>query len=102
MGEVGEQEIMNALKEVIDPEIGVNVVDLGLIYKVEVDNKNIKITMTLTTPMCPLGPMIVDNVRKSVENIAGVQNVDVEVVFEPAWSIERIKPEIREKLGLGV
>ncbi len=97
-----KQTVINALKEVIDPEIGVNIVDLGLIYDVSVEGNDVRIKMTLTTPMCPLGPMIVDNVRKRVEKIDGIGDVDVQVVFEPAWSADRIDPKVREKLGFEV
>lgn len=97
---MNKQDIINVLKTVIDPEIGVNVVDLGLIYDIDINNYNVKIRMTLTTPMCPLGPIIVDNVRRAAESIKGVKKVDVEVVFDPPWSLDRISPEIREKLGV--
>ena len=102
MSPVSKEDVMKALSKVIDPEIGVNIVDLGLVYGIEVEGNTVKVKMTLTTPMCPLGPMIVDNARKEVEQLEGVDKAEVEVVFDPPWSIERIKPEVRERLGLGV
>jgi metal-sulfur cluster biosynthetic enzyme len=103
MVKITKDTVLDALKAVIDPEIGINVVDLGLIYNIDISNNNIvKIKMTLTTPMCPLSTYLVENVRNTIQKISGVKKVDVDVVFNPPWSIERIKPDIREKLGLGV
>ncbi len=99
---ITKEMVLAALRTVIDPEVSVNIVDLGLVYGVEVKDGSVKIIMTLTTPMCPLGPLIIDNVRVAVERIEGVKSVDVEVTFDPPWSIEKIMPEVREKLGLGV
>ncbi|MEM0438338.1 MAG: metal-sulfur cluster assembly factor [Candidatus Micrarchaeia archaeon] len=102
MAGVGKREILEALRSVKDPELSINVVDLGLIYGVEVKGGKVKVVMTLTTPMCPLGPMIIEDVRRAVEGVRGVTEVDIQVVFDPPWTPERMSPEYREKLGLGL
>ncbi|MGC9058104.1 MAG: metal-sulfur cluster assembly factor [Candidatus Micrarchaeia archaeon] len=102
MVNITKDDVMNALKQVVDPELGINVVDLGLIYSIYINNSRVGIKMTLTTPMCPLATLLVENVKSAVEKMEGVKHVEVEVVFDPPWSIEKIRPEIREKLGLGV
>ncbi|MCX8206150.1 MAG: metal-sulfur cluster assembly factor [Candidatus Micrarchaeota archaeon] len=102
MAGVGREDVINALRSVKDPELSISVVDLGLIYGVEVKGGKVEVVMTLTTPMCPLGPVIIDDVRKAVEGIPGVKAVDVKVVFDPPWTPDRMSPEYREKLGLGL
>jgi len=97
-----ESEIREALKSVIDPELGINIVDLGLIYDIVINKGAVKVKMTLTTPMCPLGPLIIENARKAVEGVPGVKDVDIEVTFDPPWTMDRINPEIKERLGLGI
>ncbi len=96
------EKIRESIKSVIDPELGINIVDLGLIYDIVINKGVVKVRMTLTTPMCPIGPMLVDGVKRAVEGVKGVKNVDVEVTFDPPWTMERISPEFREKLGFGV
>ena len=93
--------IREGLKEVIDPELGVNIVDLGLIYEIktsEADN-NVEIRMTLTFPGCPAGPYIIAQVNQVVEDLEGVEEVDVEIVWDPAWSPEMMSEEIRMEYG---
>lgn len=102
MAGVGRKEILRALRSVKDPELSISIVDLGLIYGVEIKGGTVKVVMTLTTPMCPLGPVIIDDVRKAVEGVPGVKGVDIQVVFDPPWAPERMSPELREKLGLGL
>ncbi|MBO8172818.1 MAG: metal-sulfur cluster assembly factor [Bacillaceae bacterium] len=95
-----KDQVMSALKRVIDPELGVNVVDLGLIYQVNVDEDgNVSIRMTLTTPGCPLHDSISNGVRQAVMSVPEVKNVDVELVWEPAWTPERMTEEGRRRLG---
>ena len=99
---VTKDEILTALKGVIDPEIGINIVDLGLIYEVRIEDEGkVYIKMTFTTPACPLGPYIAKNVDDTVSQLEGVKETYVDVVFDPPWSIDRVSPEIKEKLGLG-
>ncbi|MEM3364482.1 MAG: metal-sulfur cluster assembly factor [Candidatus Micrarchaeia archaeon] len=99
---ITESKLRDALRSVIDPELGVNVVDLGLIYDININRDAVKIKMTLTTPMCPLAPVIIEGVQKAAEGVEGVKKVDVEVTFDPPWSIDRVSPGLREKMGLGV
>jgi metal-sulfur cluster biosynthetic enzyme len=86
----------------MDPEVPVNVVDLGLIYGVNVSDKNdVDIKMTMTTRGCPLHDTLVGDVKKYVNKIEGVSSINVEIVWDPPWSIEKMNPAVREKLGYG-
>ncbi|WP_322112073.1 metal-sulfur cluster assembly factor [Brevibacillus ruminantium] len=94
-----EDAIWTALEEVIDPEIGVNIVDLGLVYEVEVEDQgHAKIDMTLTIPGCPLADDIVKNVKEAVTAVPGIQEVDVSLVWEPKWSPARMNDRAREEI----
>lgn len=97
---VTEQAVMEALKEVYDPELHYNIVDLGLVYEVKVHDGNVHILMTLTTPACPIGPMIVEQIEENVRLLPGVRDVDVELTFEPMWTPDRMSEEARMELGL--
>ena len=95
-----ESKIVNMLKTVYDPEIPVNVYDLGLIYEVEVDaDKNVIITMTLTAPNCPAADFILEDVRYKVESIQGLNNVIVNLTFEPQWNKDMLSEEAKLELG---
>ena len=95
-----EAEIIKALKRVYDPEIPVNVYDLGLIYNIEVDDyQNADIKMTLTAPNCPIADQIFDNVKEEVKKIDEIKKVNIEVVFEPPWSAEMMSEEAKLELG---
>jgi len=91
--------VLDALRSVIDPEIGLNIVELGLIYGVHVEKDKIKIRMTLTAPACPLASFIVQQAREKVESVPGVESVEVELVFDPPWTPERLSEEAKKKLG---
>ena len=95
---VTKEEVYEKLKEVIDFELGANVVDLGLIYDVEIKENSVHVIMTLTTPFCPLGKKIVADVKKAVESL-GVK-ADVELTFDPPWSPERISEDLKKQLGI--
>ena len=114
-----KDDIMTALKTVFDPEIPVNVVDLGLIYSVECEMRNeeigseknrtaenadnftlIKVSMTLTSPTCPMAEDIVQMVKLAAESVAGQGNVRVELVWDPPWSLDRMSPAARLELDL--
>ncbi len=98
---VTKETIMEALKNVIDYEIGIDVVRLGLIYDVQVkDDGNVYVKMTLTTPMCPLGPMIMSDVERTVREVEGVKDVEVELTFDPPWTPEMMDPEVRKAMGI--
>lgn len=95
-----EEKIIKMLKTVFDPEIPVNVYDLGLIYKVDIDDdKNVNIEMTLTAPNCPAADFIVEDVRMKVESVEAVKNVDVNIVFEPEWNKDMMSDEAKLDLG---
>jgi metal-sulfur cluster biosynthetic enzyme len=97
---VSEEVVMEALKEVYDPELHYNIVDLGLVYDVNVKDGDVHIVMTLTTPACPIGPMIIAQIEEMVRILPGVKDVDVELTFDPMWSPELISEEARADLGL--
>jgi len=95
-----EEQIVKLLKTVYDPEIPVNIYDLGLIYGVEKDdNNNVTITMTLTSPGCPLADFIVEDVKMKIESISGINNVEVKLVFEPEWHKDLMSEEAKLELG---
>jgi len=102
---ITEEAIREELKRVIDPELFVNIVDLGLIYGVDVeeveDDKNdIRIEMTMTSPMCPAGPQLINQCRLFVSQMPGVRNVDVKVVMSPPWTPDCMTEEARDQLGI--
>lgn len=95
-----EEKIVRLLKTVYDPEIPVNVYDLGLIYKVDVDDdNNVKVDMTLTAPNCPAADFIVEDIRMKIESIDEVKSVDVQLVFEPEWDKDMMSEEAKLELG---
>lgn len=96
-----EARTADMLRTVFDPEIPVNVLDLGLIYKVEVtDDFIVNIDMTLTAPSCPAAEFIIEDIRQKVKSIEGVKEVNVELVFEPEWTQDMISEEAKLDLGL--
>jgi len=95
-----EERIVEVLKTVFDPEIPVNIYDLGLIYKVDVDEEfNVSVDMTLTAPNCPAADFIMEDVRLKLENIAGVKSAVVNLVFEPEWDKDMMSEEAKLELG---
>lgn len=99
--EITSEEVYQALKTVYDPEIPVNVVDLGLIYDVQVsDDNNVFVQMTLTFPGCGMGPHIAQQAEWAVQDLDGVEEVEIELTFDPPWSPEMISEEARMMLGI--
>ena len=94
-----EAEIRERLRTVVDPELGLNVVDLGLVYGIQVSGSRVTISMTLTTPGCPLHASMSRWVEEAVKGLPGVQSVEVRLVWEPPWTPERMSPEARRRLG---
>ena len=95
-----EEKTVKMLRTVYDPEIPVNVYDLGLIYSIEVDDeKNVHIEMTLTAPNCPAADFIIEDVRMKVESIDDVKSVDIQLVFEPEWDKDMMSEEAKLELG---
>ena len=96
-----EEEIVKMLRTVYDPEIPVNIYDLGLIYKVEVDDgRNVEIDMTFTAPNGPAADFIIEDVRQKVSSIDGVRNAQINIVFEPEWNKDMMSEEAKLELGL--
>jgi metal-sulfur cluster biosynthetic enzyme len=93
-------QVRLALRKVKDPELNLNIVDLGLVYDVMVDGSDVQIDMTLTSPGCPAGPQIMTDVEKTLKAIPGVADVTINLVWQPFWSPERIEPRVRAYMGL--
>ncbi|HEY7681939.1 MAG TPA: iron-sulfur cluster assembly protein [Gemmatimonadales bacterium] len=94
------ETIRKALRGVKDPELNLNIVDIGLVYDILVNEAgDVQVKMTLTSPGCPAGPEIVEDVRRTVTELEGVNSVDVEIVWEPYWTPEKMDPRIRAFLG---
>ncbi|SDZ01807.1 Metal-sulfur cluster biosynthetic enzyme [Evansella caseinilytica] len=91
-----KEEIMMQLETVIDPELGVDVVSLGLIYDVQLKESDVKVTMTLTTPGCPLHDTMINGVKAAVEQHPDVTKCEVELVWEPAWTPDRMKQKVKD------
>jgi metal-sulfur cluster biosynthetic enzyme len=98
-GPLSEGSARTALKEVLDPEIGINIVDLGLIYRLNVSEGRIAVTMTLTSPTCPMGDLLLDEVEAALGRLAPDAQIDLEVVWEPPWSPEKMSAAAREQFG---
>ncbi|WP_188455290.1 metal-sulfur cluster assembly factor [Virgibacillus oceani] len=97
-----QTQIEAALYEVIDPELGVNIMDLGLIYGIQIDDdNNVTITMTLTTPGCPMHDTISNGVKYRVGQMDGIGEIDVNIVWEPAWSPANMSDHAKDMLGIG-
>ncbi|MCC7195950.1 MAG: metal-sulfur cluster assembly factor [Gemmatimonadaceae bacterium] len=88
-----------ALRRVKDPEVNLNIVDLGLVYDIRVSGNDVEVDMSLTTPACPSGPEITDDVQHTLEEIEGVGNIELNLVWSPPWSPQRIDPRVRAYLG---
>ena len=97
---VTAEVVTEALREVYDPELHYNIVDLGLVYDVDTKNGDVHILMTLTTPACPIGPMIMAQIQEMVSILPGVTDVDVELTFDPMWSPDLMSDEAKADLGL--
>ena len=94
-----EEKVLQMLKTVYDPEIPVNIYDLGLIYKVDIDEDVCRIDMTLTAPSCPAADFLVEDVRQKVGSVDGIREVEVNIVFEPEWNKDMMSEEAKLELG---
>ncbi|MBQ12387.1 MAG: aromatic ring hydroxylase [Planctomyces sp.] len=94
------EAVFETLKTVYDPEIPVNIVDLGLIYDVQVNEKDVYVQMTLTFPGCGMGPFIAQQAEWAIQDIEGVEEVEIELVFDPPWSPDLISEAARSQLGI--
>ena len=97
---VVEKDVRNALKGVKDPELGLDLVVLGLVYDVAIDDADVKATISLTSPFCPVAGQIVEDAKQAIQRVEGVGNVEVELTFDPPWTPARISPLVRASLGL--
>ena len=96
---ITEDQVKLALRRVKDPELNLNIIDLGLVYDIRVDGAKVSIDMSLTSPGCPSGPEIMGDAERQVREMPGVQDVEVNLVWSPFWSPERIEPRVRAYLG---
>jgi metal-sulfur cluster biosynthetic enzyme len=97
---VTKEEILDTLKTVSDPEIGVDIVNLGLIYELNVNQDVVSIKMTMTAPACPVTDWILAEAQRRVEDLPGVKEADIELVWEPPWNLDMISDEARKQLNL--
>jgi metal-sulfur cluster biosynthetic enzyme len=93
-------QVKLALRKVKDPDVNLNIVDLGLVYEVAVDGGDVTIDMTLTSPGCPAGPQIMGDIERAVKALPGVANLQLNLIWTPFWTPERIEPRVRAYMGL--
>ncbi|PYO80074.1 MAG: aromatic ring hydroxylase [Gemmatimonadetes bacterium] len=98
-GVVSEDQVKLALRRVKDPDLQLNIIDLGLVYGIVVEGTAVKIDMTLTSPACPSGPELMTNAEKEVMSLPGVERVEVNLVWVPFWTPEKMEPRVRAYLG---
>src|ERR1700716_3273910 len=98
-GVVSEDQVKLALRRVKDPDLQLNIIDLGLVYAIAVDGTTVKVDMTLTSPACPSGPELMTNAEAEVKAIPGVEKVEVNLVWAPFWTPEKMEPRVRAYLG---
>jgi len=96
-----KDDVIEALRQVEDPELGMDIVDLGLLYDVEVEGGNVKVTHTLTSMGCPVGPMIQEDIDRVARELPGVEAVDVELTFDPPWTPDKMSDDAKFILGFG-
>jgi metal-sulfur cluster biosynthetic enzyme len=95
------EEVVEALREVEDPELGMDIVELGLFYDAEIEGPNVKVHYTLTSMGCPVGPMIQEDIERVVTQIPGVESVQSELTFDPPWTPDRMSDDAKFILGFG-
>jgi metal-sulfur cluster biosynthetic enzyme len=96
-----KEEVYEALKQVEDPELGMDIVELGLLYDVEVDGPRVKVIHSLTSMGCPAGPMIQEDINRVANEVPGVEDVEIELTWEPPWTPERMSDDAKFILGIG-
>jgi metal-sulfur cluster biosynthetic enzyme len=96
-----EADVRDALRDVIDPELGVNIVDLGLVYGIDVDGRSVRIRMTMTSPACPLRDFLKTQVVEAIEGVGGADfdDIEIDIVTEPPWTADRMSDSARRQLG---
>jgi metal-sulfur cluster biosynthetic enzyme len=98
-GVVSEDQVKLALRRVKDPDLNLNILDLGLVYGIQVKGTTVKVDMTLTSPGCPSGPEIMGNAEQEIKTLPGVENVEMNLVWMPFWTPEKMEPRVRAYLG---
>jgi metal-sulfur cluster biosynthetic enzyme len=94
-------EVIEALRQVEDPELGMDIVDLGLLYDVEVEGQRVKVTHSLTSMGCPVGPLIQEDINRVTRELPGVEDVDVELTWDPPWTPDKMSDDAKFILGFG-
>ena len=95
-----ELTLIESLKQVVDPELMINIVDLGLVYDIAQEERTVKVKMTLTSPACPAGPQIITQAKMALEQLDDVDTAEIQLVMSPPWSPERMTDEARDQLGI--
>lgn len=95
-----ELTLLESLKQVVDPELMINIVDLGLVYDITQQDRTVKVKMTLTSPACPAGPQIITQAKMALEQLDDVDQAEIQLVMSPPWSPERMTDEARDQLGI--
>jgi len=98
-GVVSEDQVKLALRRVKDPDLNLNILDLGLVYGIQVDGTKVKVDMTLTSPGCPSGPEIMGDAEEQIKSLPGVDEVQMNLVWSPFWTPEKMEPRVRAYLG---
>jgi metal-sulfur cluster biosynthetic enzyme len=96
---IDEDDVYEALSNVIDPELGLDFVELGLIYGLEIDEKSVNVTFTLTTPACPIGPQVTEQIQEFVGELPGIETVTANMVFTPPWTPDKMSEDAKFALG---
>ena len=96
---VSQDQVKLALRRVKDPELNLNIMDLGLVYDIQVDGSTVKVDMTLTSPGCPSGPEIMTGAEQEIRTLPGVEDVQINLVWVPFWTPEKMEPRVRAYLG---
>lgn len=97
---IEQTTLIEALKTVLDPEVGVNIVDLGLIYAIRQEPSEVFVDMTLTTPACPAGPQILREATSALEKVEGITKAHIKLVMDPPWTQERMSDDAKDQLGI--
>lgn len=95
------EEVMEILRTVEDPELGMDIVDLGLVYEAEVQDSTAKVTYSLTSMGCPAGPLIAQDMDSAIRQVEGIENVELELVFDPPWTPDKMSDDAKFILGFG-
>lgn len=97
---ISKKLIESKLREVLDPELGINIVDLGLIYNIGVENNNVDVLMTLTFPGCPLGGIINKEINEKLGSVKNIGKIYLKITFDPPWDLSKISPEAKAEIGI--